>query len=183
MFLQWLHITPYFPCVQVVVEWTEFVESQKIKSTCQIDLKTTKRKLDDCTSSLDLFITDNAMLRVESVFMCRRETDVETERQRERDRSMASLYQRSAAWPGWDWFSELWSVTSLDLFPPVGLCFCFLCLTQILWKENRKQKIQKRSMEITRALRLITYQRIKHLKPVSMWAFIQNTKKSVQGIL
>lgn len=48
--------------------------------TCWIDVKTRKRKLDDCTSSLDLSIIDSNTLRGEGVFMCQRETDVDREK-------------------------------------------------------------------------------------------------------
>lgn len=50
-----------------------------------------------------------------------------------------SLYQRSAASPGLDWFSELCSVTSPDLSPAASLCFCFLTQTQWDWAWHMRE--------------------------------------------
>lgn len=159
--------------------------------------KTTKRKLDDCAGSLALFIIDNATLRRESVCSCVgvrlmwRERRIETEGKggRERERSITrsiSAVQRNQG--------EIGSASSEALHHQIFLqqlaCVSVCCvLTETLWdcarhmKKKRKQRIQKDQWKWTRLFEQLTYQWIKNLEPVSLRAFIQNTKESVQGIL
>lgn len=107
--------------------------------TCRIDLKTTKKKHDDCTDSLDLFITDNGKLSGESALVSARDWCGEREREKRIEidlsvqcsRTRVRLVQRS-----------LWRYTTRSVSD--GFC----CLTQTRWdsawctRRRRKQKIE-----------------------------------------
>lgn len=141
-------------------------------------------------------------MRGESVLVCQCETDLERERdmrrqrqkerekerKRERDRSPGSHYQLSAAWPGWDCFSELWSVTSLDL--SLGVCVSALTVDSntirwlLMWRKTENAHTHKKKIcDTTGPFGQLTHQWIKHLKSISLGAFIQNPEEGVQGVL
>lgn len=114
--------------------------------------------------------------------------DRKKERKREKDRSPGSHYQLSAAWPGWDCFSELWSVTSLDL--SLGVCVSALTVDSntirwlLMWRKTENAHTHKKKIcDTTGPFGQLTHQWIKHLKSISLGAFIQNPKEGVQGVL
>lgn len=148
------------------------------KSWCQtgqIDRGTTNRKLDACKDLLPLLSDDNGTLRGEHVFMCQCETD--GARGRAIDHS---LYQRSAA-------REIGLVRSVELHRQIFLRQSVPVTVFWLKRGEAEGKGHRENIKFTWKISVpiqqLTYQRIKHLEPVSLRAFIQNTKESVQSVL
>lgn len=181
-------ITPYFPCVcttgRCEMHWIcPTTEDKSTCQTCWIDLETTKRKLDDCNGSPDLFITDNATLRGEKVCSCvsvrlmQRERGTCRQRVRERERSItgfalsaqcsvtgARLVQRAL----WRYITRSFSVSKFVS----AFCVWLYEIVLDIWRKGGKDSLEQ-----------LTYQWIKHLKAISLRTFIQNTKQSVQRVL
>lgn len=158
-------------------------EMHWICPTCplvRLILKPLKGNLMPAPTCYPLLINDNVTLRGERVFMCQCETDVV----RESHRSLALSAQcsqtrvRLVQWALWRYITRSFSDNRLAfLFSDSNTV-----RLPLTYKGKGQTENTERSTEITVPLEL-TYQGIKHLEPISLRAFIQNTKESVQGVL
>lgn len=153
------------------------------KSCCQdgrMDRATTKRKHDAWNDLFPLLVDDNVTLRGEHVFMCQSETDGawETEREPSITRSISAVRCNQG---------EIGLARSVaphrQIFLQQSVCVSvFVTQTRWDWRKRTKRKYEV-YMGIGVPWQQFTYQRIKHLEPISLRAFIQNTKESVQSVL